>query len=210
MLSRRDCGDLLARADSIAALSAITRAIGFVGTPDPLDRRTRRELGISDDCRRAWIQRRPGNGGGTLRALLLDVPGDRPLRDRLTRIAQRLSARGSPLLWFLCGAAPDTRHVALAAIDLAPPRPRVRALVSDCQRVTESDADTLAALSASAGADDVATYARWLEVLGREAVTRRFYLAVARHVDVLADHALGEGRASENTRHELALVYATR
>ncbi len=209
MLSRRDCGELLARADSIAALAAITRAVGFIGEPDPLDRRTRRELGISDDCRRAWIQRRPGAHGGTLRALLLDVPGDRPLRDRLTRIAQRLSARGSPLLWFLCGANRDARHVALAAIDLAAARPRVRALVTDCRRVTESDADTLAALTASASGDDVATYSRWLEVLGREAVTRRFYLAVARHVGLLADQAQG-GHALDSVRQELALTFATR
>ncbi|MGQ0640802.1 MAG: Eco57I restriction-modification methylase domain-containing protein, partial [Gemmatimonadaceae bacterium] len=208
MLSRRECGELLARADSAAGLPAITRAVGFVGDPDPLDRRTRRELGISDDCRRAWIQRRTGNGSGTLRALLLDVPSNRPLRDHLTRIALRLAARGSPLLWLLCGAVRDTRHVALATIDVASARPRVRALVTDCGRVTESDADTLAALTASSASDDDTTYSRWLEVLGREAVTRRFYHAVARQVGALANQAIGP--AGGRTRHELALVYATR
>ncbi len=198
----------MARADSFASLAAITRAVGFVGEPDPLDGRMRRELGISDDCRRASIQRWPGGGSGALRALLLDMPAGRPLRDRLTRIALRLSARGSPLLWLICGAARATRHVAVAAIDLAPTRPRVRALVTDCARVTESDADTLAALAGTAGGDDVATYARWLEVLGREAVTRRFYLAVARYVGILTQQCVG--RASVDTRHEMALVYVTR
>lgn len=198
----------MARADSFASLPTITRAVGFVGTPDPLDGRTRRELGISDDCRRASIQRWPGGGSGSLRALLLDLPAGRPLRDGLTRIAQRLSSRGSPLLWLICGAARESRHVAVAAIDVAPARPRVRALVSDCARVTESDADTLAALAASAGGDDVATYSRWLEVLGREAVTRRFYLAVARHVGALAEQSAV--RASGDARHEMALVYVTR
>lgn len=198
----------MARADSFASLAAITRAVGFVGTPDPLDGRTRRELGISDDCRRASIQRWSGGGSGALRALLLDMPAGRPLRDRLTRIALRLSNRGSPLLWLICGTARDTRHVAVAAIDVAPTRPRVRALVTDCARVTESDADTLAALAATAGADDVATYARWLEVLGREAVTRRFFLAVARHVGILAEQCVGS--ATGATRHEMALVYVTR
>jgi hypothetical protein len=207
VLSRRECGALLARADTLAALPAITRAIGFVGEPDPLDRRTRRELGISEHCRRAWIQQRNGRGGA-LRALILDVPADRPLREHLTSVALRLSARGSPLLWLLCGAARETRHVALAAIDIAPARPRVRALVSDCRRVTESDADTLAALTAGASADDDVTYSRWLEVLGREAVTRRFFHAVARHVRNLAE--LAEGDVREGLRREVALVYVTR
>ena len=143
-----------------------------------------------------------------MRALLLDVPAGRPLRDRLTRIAQRLSARRSPLLWLLCATERDTQHVAIGAIDVTPARARVRALVADCRHVTESDADTLASLTTAQTGDDAATYARWLEVLGREAVTRRFFLAVARHVASFAEHACGSHDV--RLREDVSLIYITR
>lgn len=208
MLSRRLCGELLAGANSFASLAVIARALGFVSSPEPLDRRTRGELGISDHCVRASIQRGRSSGGGTLRALLLDIAPEQSLRDRLTKIAQRLGNRGSPLLWLLCAIASDRAQVAIGVIDLAAPRARVRALVCDSRHVTESDAETLAALAAGAEADDAARYARWLEILGRDAVSHRFFTAVARQVELMASHALGG--ASDAVRNEVALIYATR
>lgn len=177
------------------------------------------DLGIADDCRRAAIQRGVsggsggsggggGGGGGILRALLLDLTPGQSLRERLTRVAQRLGQRGSPLLWLLCATVRGSGQVGIAVIDVAGPRPRVRALLCDCRHVTESDADTFAALAAGADGDDVTRYARWLEVLGREAVTRRFFAAVARHVDLLADEAGGHG--SLEARSEVALIHVTR
>jgi len=156
---------------------------------------------------RASIQRGRSNGGGVLRALLLDIAPGQSLRDRLTRIAQRLGRRGSPLLWLLCAAGRDG-HVAIGVIDLAAPRARVRALLCDCRHVTESDADTLAALTAGIEADDAARYARWLEILGREAVTQRFFTAVARQVALMANQAIGT--ASDVVRNEVSLIYTTR
>ncbi len=157
---------------------------------------------------RASIQRGRSSGGGALRALLLDIAPGQSLRDRLTRIAQRLGRRGSPLLWLLCAAGRDSGHVAIGVIDLAAPRPRVRALLCDCRHVTESDAETLAALATGAEADDAARYARWLEILGREAVTRRFFTAVARQVELMANLAIGS--ASDVVRNEVSLIYTTR
>lgn len=208
MLSRRECGELLAGADDIAALAAITRAVGFTGIPEPIDRRTRRALGIADDCRKAWVQKRAPSGGGILRALLLDASGAAVLRDRLTRIGRRLVTHQSPLLWLIGAIARDQGRVALAVVDSAGARPRVRALVVDLAKVTESDADTLAALAAAAGGDDVAAHTRWIEVLGREAVTRRFYQAVARHVDALALSATGH--AHPEVRREQSLLQVSR
>ena len=208
MLSRRSCGDLLAGGNSLSGLAAISRALGFVGSPEPLDRRTRRELGIADDCLHASIQRGPSACGGTLRALLLDLTPERSPRESLTRIAQHLGRRGSPLLWLLCGTARDAGQVAIGVIDLAAPRPRVRALLCDGQRVTESDADTLAALASGHDAEDAARYARWLEILGREAVTQRFFAAVARQVELMASQA--RGSATDAVRDEISLIYATR
>ena len=51
-------------------------------------------------------------------------------------------------------------------------------------RVVDSDGETLAALAAARGGLDVLTHTRWLEILGRESVTRRFYRSLERVVHV--------------------------
>jgi len=72
----------------------------------------------------------------------------------------------------------------------------------------DSDAETLCALSASMESVDVLTHARWVGILGREAVTRRFYRTLERLVHALADEA--RGHASAESRREIALLYASR
>jgi hypothetical protein len=54
----------------------------------------------------------------------------------------------------------------------------------------------------------VLTHASWLEVLGREALTRRFYRALEGVVAEIAESARGE--APGNDRHELALLHVSR
>ncbi|MGQ0537669.1 MAG: Eco57I restriction-modification methylase domain-containing protein [Gemmatimonadaceae bacterium] len=205
MHSRRTCGELLQRGTSQAGLVAIAHALGFAGDGAPLDATARRALGIPDDCRRASVVL----GRGSLRALLLDVAGVRPLRSTLTSLAPRIAPHATPLLWLVCA---KTRagggSLAIAACDVTMGRVRVRAMLCDPSQVTESDADTLAALAAADGLDDIATYARWLEVLGREAISRRFFLALSRHVALLAEGA--HGPAPFDARQEVAVLYASR
>ncbi|MFL5579214.1 MAG: Eco57I restriction-modification methylase domain-containing protein, partial [Gemmatimonadaceae bacterium] len=118
-------------------------------------------------------------------------------------------------LWLLLAAARDGGAVAIAAFVAEGGAPRVAALLADRARLTDSDAETLRALAAAApgpedagpGAD-VAAHARWLDVLGRESLTRRFYRALEREVRGLA--ATAEGRADEAARRELALLNASR
>lgn len=86
--------------------------------------------------------------------------------------------------------------------------PRISSLLCNLDRLFESDAETLCALSAVAGDTDLTTHARWLDVLGREAITRRFFRTLRAVVDELADSLAG--RVNRVERRELALLYVSR
>ncbi|MGH7718466.1 MAG: Eco57I restriction-modification methylase domain-containing protein, partial [Gemmatimonadaceae bacterium] len=81
----------------------------------------------------------------------------------------------------------------------------------DQDKVSGTDAETLCALTATratGNTGDVLTHSRWLEILGREALTRRFYRALERLVVRLARDATGN--ATPTHRRELALLYVSR
>src|SRR5262249_6107989 len=141
-----------------------------------------------------------------LRALLL-ILREAPIREQLARIAQRLSTRAPHVLWLIVAAQPEHGDIAIAAWSANRRPPRVAAVVTNRARVVESDADTLRALMASVGPHDVLTHTRWVEVLGRDALTGRFYRALERAVDAIAESA---SSGSKETREELALLDTSR
>lgn len=185
-------------------LQPIAAFISCDGPPSPLDAAARRTLGLPGDFAAAMVARGPGG----LRALLLEQHGSRPLRDSLAQLAARLASRTPHLLWIAIVSRRESGEVALAAWHASGPRPRISALLVDRARIVDSDAETLCALAASGAEVDVLTHARWVGVLGREAVTRRFYRTLQRIVHVLARHAIGQ--ASDHGRHEVALLYVSR
>ena len=95
MPTLRSAATLLAAATDIPSLAPLAAAVGIAGPPAALDREARTALGLPDDCPSASVARGPG----TLRALLLDVDGTRPMRDVLIHLARRLSARAPHVLW---------------------------------------------------------------------------------------------------------------
>jgi hypothetical protein len=200
----RSAATLLASATDVASLGALAAVAGCDGTPAPLDGASRAVLGLPDDCPRALVARGPG----TLRALLLDVRGERPMRDVLAQLATRLSARAPHLLWLAVACREDTAQVAVAAWAPGTSGVKVSALVVDRTHIVDSDAETLCALGAAMEPVDVLTHSRWVAVLGREAVTRRFYRTLERLVHTLADRA--SGPATFEARREIALLYASR
>jgi hypothetical protein len=105
-------------------------------------------------------------------------------------------------------ADPAFREIAFAAWSIERRPPRVAALVVNQDGVVDSDAETLCALGAAHDDVDVLTHARWLEILGREAVTRRFYRTLERTVATLAE-SLSE-RVAVVDRRELALLCVSR
>ena len=95
MPTLRSAASLLAAATDIPSLGPLAAAVGIAGLPAPLDREARTALGLPDDCSSASVARGPG----TLRALLLDVDGTRPMREVIVHLASRLSTRAPHVLW---------------------------------------------------------------------------------------------------------------
>ena len=204
MRSRRAAAQLLSSVSSVDSLAPIAAALGCRGSPLPLGRGTADALGIGEWAAEARI----AAGPGALRALLCECIHPRGLREGVSAIAARLSTRAPHLLWALLAVAREHDGLVLASWSADRARPRIVALVVDRTRVVDSDAETLCALAA-AGAEgpDVMIHARWLEILGRDALSRRFYHTLERVVAALAA-AAPDGSASD--RHEVALLLVSR
>jgi Eco57I restriction-modification methylase len=195
--------ELLASADSPTGLAAIARSIGCDGDPAPLDRETQRALGLDD----AVVEASVATGRGALRALLLTVRDDASIREALPRYAGRLATRAAHALWVIVATQRSRGEVAIAAWSNDRRPPRVAAVVVDRRRPVDSDAETLRALSFAVGERDVLTHMRWVEILGRDSLTARFYRALERAVSALADSSpIG----TQRERHDAALLDASR
>lgn len=203
MRTLRDAADLLASADTIDSLAPIAAAIGCGGHPAPLDSVARRSLGLDD----ALTEARVAAGGGALRALLVVARPDILLRDVLTRIASRLATRAPHVLWIVVATQRETGDVAITAWTGERHPPRVAALIANRGRLVDSDGETLRALAAAAGSSDLVTHARWVEILGRGALTVRFYRALERAVVTITDSA---NVGPRDARAEIALLNTSR
>jgi Eco57I restriction-modification methylase len=200
--SLRHAAALLARTRAFADLQPIIDRLGF-GAALPLDAAARRALGLKSAIRRASV----ASGPGTLRALMLEVRAGAPMRDELSRTAARLAAHSPHLLWLVVAVQPATHLVVILA-----PAPgtttRVHALAVDALRVVDSDAESFAAMSAASAGADLLVHHRWRELLGRDALTRRFYRELERVVFDLGASARGDAPAK--SRSDIALLYASR
>jgi methylase of polypeptide subunit release factors len=201
----RAAAELLAGADSIESLAAIAACSGCDGASHPLDARAREALGLPDCVTAAHV----APGRGALRALLLSVSSGAGLRELLPRIAAKLSARAPHLLWLVVATHGETGELALAAWTDDRRPPRVSALLANRRAIVDSDADTLRALASTPAAigRDILVHARWVEILGRESLTNRFYRALEQAVDTIAQSSsLGAAPA----RREIALLNTSR
>ena len=209
MLTIHAAARLLADAADSRSLLAIAVACGVGDDPAPLDTDARRALGLPPELGRVQVARGPG----TLRALVTELPRGAAVREVATRVAARLAARTPQLGWLLVAGERGGHEVLLAAWRATERGgPRVHALVADRRRVVQSDAETLAALAAAREGVDLLTHERWCEVLGRDALTRRFYRELERLVELLA-HDVGDGATSpipSIEAHDLALLCISR
>ena len=189
---------------SLEGATVILRELGFNEAAFPLDSTARSALGLPPNISAAWITQ----GRDSLRGLAIDLDDGSAIRESLTRVVNGLARRSPHLLWIVVGIARSTRELAIACYATTLSRTRIVSLLCNQDRLFESDAETLCALSAAAGDTDLITHARWLDVLGREAITRRFFRALRAVVGELADSlAVGINRSD---RMELALLYTSR
>ena len=176
--------------------------LGF-GAPAPLDAAARTTLGLESAVRRAHV----ACGAGTLRALLVEVAPGAPVRESVARASSHLAARSPHLLWLVVAVQPGTGALVIAAPSPGA-RTKISALAIHTVHVMDSDGETLAAMTDAAAGPDLLVHHRWRELLGRDALTRRFYRELERVVFDLAASAHGPG--NERARLEVALLYASR
>jgi hypothetical protein len=201
----RAAAQLLAGASTVDTLIPIASAAGCAGAPTALNESLLRDLGIEAARAASMV-----DGPGALRAFLAELDERVSLRDSLTHLAARLATRTPHVLWLVVATQPATSEVAIAAWSARRRAPRVTALVVDRARVVDSDAETLASLCAAIDPRpdaDVLTHARWVEVLGRDALTRRFYRTLEVRVAALGASL---ARGSADDRRELAILYSSR
>ena len=201
MLTLRAAAALLAATDSIDALRTLVRPLGFAATPLPVDNALRAGLHWDGAVERAEII----SGPGALRACLLELaPG--AARSTTSMLATALASRAAHALWLCASVHPD------GTIVLAVPRVGApgATFVVDRGRIADSDADTIASLhAASRGSTaDIALHARWCELLGRDALNRRFYRTLEHRVRAMATESTS--RRGQEERDEVALACASR
>ncbi len=195
---------LLERAATIDDQASLARLAGFTRPSLELDDDTCQALAIEALVRDARVL----EGAGTLRALVARVRPGCQLRHAIVELAARLTTRAPHLLWLLVLSDATGAELALAAWSPERSRPRVASLLVERRHVAPSDAETLCAIEGAANGPDLLVHARWLEILGREALTRRFYRALEGVVETLALAA--ESNAELEERREIALLYVSR
>ncbi len=186
----------------MGGLAGIARELGFHALPQPLDHTARAALGLPPTAHAAHVAR----GAGALRALLLELPAQGDSRAILTAVAAGLARQTAQLLWIV--VATDGEFVSIICWSVGRAGPRVASLVCKRERLFTSDAETLCSLAAALNESDLLTYARWLDILGRESITRRFFRTLDETISLLANSIGGHIDARE--RRELALIYMSR
>jgi hypothetical protein len=116
-----------------------------------------------------------------MRALIFHVEGGKA-RETVARVASRLNAHAAQLLFLIVAIDRQSGSTVIAAFDNARSGPRISALVVDVENIVDSDAETICALAAARSTSSALTYARWLEILGRDSVNRRFFRELERIV----------------------------
>jgi hypothetical protein len=182
-------------------LGAIARELGFA-VPLALDTTARTALGLNSEIPTAKVAR----GAGVLRALLLEIPPRRDIHQLLSSAARELSRQTAQLLWIVL--ATDTESVIILCWSANRSGPRIVSLVCQRARLVPSDAETLSSLASALNESDLLTYARWIDVLGRVSITRKFFRELQATVGLLAESL--PANVASPARQDLALIYVSR
>lgn len=195
---------MLRGAGTREGVANLARLLGFNGPLLPLDDAAKDALGLPASVLSAHI----AQGVGSIRGLALDFQDDADLRQSLTAVANALARHSPQLLWMIIATRNLTREVAIVCWSSSGSRTRIVSLLAHRERLFESDAETLCALASATSDSDLFTYSRWLDILGRESITRRFFRVLEKTVVELAN-SVG-ARVSRTERQELALLYVSR
>jgi hypothetical protein len=198
----RAAASLLSSARSVEGLGALVEASGLATTPVGLETAAVDALGVCGaDVRMAA-------GPGAIRVLLLRSRGEAPLREFLHRAATGLAHRAPHVLWLLAACNAHGSQAALTGWSRVGRSMRFAYFGWETAHVVDSDAETLCALTSIRADEDVLRHGRCVDVLGRDALTRRFYRLLEAHVCALAGSAPATSSAAD--AREVALLYVSR
>ena len=184
-------------------LAALATTLGFDGPVLTLDAATRDSLALPSELTDVRLV----SGRGAMRALLVTAPPAAPLRQLFSALAATLSSHTAHVLWTLIGVSPGRDEIGIGCWSPAHRPPRLLALLAHPSRLVASDAEALCAMEAAAVGDDLLVHTRWCELLGRDALSRRFYRTLEQHVGALARSLPA---MPDTDRAELALVAVSR
>lgn len=194
---------VLERCDSLDTCGELLRELGFSDLL-PLGPEQQEALGLNSGYNRPRL----AVGTGALRALVMVVDSFQDPRLAISLTAARLVSHAPHLLWVIVAISITSDTVGVAAVDNGPRRPRTAALISRRAGIVDSDCETLCALAAAGTHSDVVIHRRWVEILGRESVSRRFFRELERLIRNLA--ASQSPFVPPPDSSELALLYASR
>lgn len=203
MRTLRQAAGLLTAATTPDGLLALAPVLGFDASSTSLDAAARSALGIPPDVDDVRLLKERG----ARRALLLSAPDATSLRALFTQLASQLAARTSHVLWVLVGTCGRGSEVGIGCWSATMRPPRVVALIARPTHVVASDAEALCALETASAGPDLLVHARWCELLGRDALSRRFYRTLEQRVARLARSLAG---VPDDDRAELALLTSSR
>ena len=195
---------LLEACHSAAATLPLLARLGFTSGMLPLTGTHLSKLGLASDIRSPHL----GHGPGALRAFGFESGKTGFLREELGRVAQDLSRNAPGMLWIIGAVDVAGGETAIAAVDPSSAGTRLAALVAKRKHIVDSDAETVCSLSAAVTSSDLLTHCRWLDILGRDSVGRKFFRALERTVSRLS--ASLDPAPDDATSSELALLHVSR
>ncbi|MFN2602363.1 MAG: Eco57I restriction-modification methylase domain-containing protein [Gemmatimonadaceae bacterium] len=195
---------LLANTNSVECTGPLLVELGFTDELVSLDQETRDRIGITSD----FDDGHTSLGPGAMRALVAYVKAGHALREVIGRLAGRLSSRTPHIMWTLILLQRESRQIAIAAWYSGRTPPRVVALLASQDKIVDSDSETLCAMADATSDSDIATHSRWLEILGRETVSRNFFRAMQNSVAQLAGSL--SPSLHDSTAPDLALLCLSR
>lgn len=185
-------------------MAPLLACLGFDATLLPVAAEPARRLGLTSRTQNPHL----GVGSGALRALVFETFPGVSLRGEIADIAAELNRRAPQLLWLICAVDQANHEIAIAAIDSPAAHSRISALIIRRMELVDSDAETICALESARTHSDVFTHCRWVEILGRESVSRRFFRALERTVAQLGNSL--QPQATSNDASEAALLVVSR
>ncbi len=204
MQSLATAAALLDGITNVESTGPLLEALGFHPGSVALDRAAYHRLGLGAHAVNARIAR----GIGSLRALAFDLDGTLETRIAITRIASKLSSTATHLTWLLVGIRHVSGEIVIASWHQGRLPIRIAALVTHRGHIVDSDAETVCALAATRIESDILAHLRWLDILDRQAVGRRFFAAFQRVVESLARSLHPSARPDQC--FEMALLYVSR